>query len=281
MSLRSSPQRLPAAIVLVLALASTAAAETLTYGVDAGIAESDNVTLVSTNKVSQTMAVADTDFDFKQQSRLLDADVKGNFSYIDYLQNAFSNQLIGRFDGIAHVALIPERLNWVVQDDFGQSTLDPFTPTTPTNLENVNYVSTGPDLSLRLGGTSFLNMGARYARAQYETSPFNSNRVLGNIAWGLQLSALSSVSLNADTERVKFENTVVNTDFDRTNAFVRYEAHGARTDLSADLGATTISQSGESTTGGLGRIELCAQDFGGREINIHSRPRFHGCQYQL
>jgi hypothetical protein len=72
----------------------------------------------------------------------------------------------------------------------------------------------------------------------------------------LQLSALSNVSLNADTERVKFENTVLNTNFDRTDAFARYEIHGARTDLSVDLGATTISQSGESTTGGLGRIAL-------------------------
>jgi len=256
MSLRSRTQRLPVAIVSILALVSTAAAETLTYGVDVGVAESDNVTLVSMDKVSQTMAIADADFDFKQRSRLLDADLRGNFSYLDYLQNAFGNQLIGRFDGIAHFALVPERLIWVLQDDFGQSTLDPFTPMTPTNLENVNYVSTGPDLAFRLGGTSFLNMGARIARAQYATSPFNSNRLLGNIAWGLQLSALSSLSLNADTERVDFANTVVNTDFNRTDAFARYEVHGARTELSADLGATRISQSGASTTGGLGRIEL-------------------------
>jgi hypothetical protein len=40
--------------------------ETLAYGVDAGVAESDNVTLVSTGKVSQTMAVADADFDYKK-----------------------------------------------------------------------------------------------------------------------------------------------------------------------------------------------------------------------
>jgi len=228
----------------------------LTYGVDAGIAETDNVTLAETDKVSQTMAIANADFDFKQQSRRLDADVKGNFTYIDYLQGAFSNQLVGRFDGIAHVALIPERLTWALQDNFGQAGVDPFTPLTPTNLENVNTVSTGPDLTLRLGGTSFLNMGARVSRAQYETSPFDSNRLSGNIAWGLQLSALSSASLNADTERVRFDNTVLNTDFDRTSAFARYETRGARTELSADLGATKIRESDASTTGGLAKIEL-------------------------
>jgi hypothetical protein len=278
MRLRSRTPHLPIAVVSILALVSASKAETLTsgvdsraetstsdvaskaqkltYGVDAGVAETDNVTLVTTHKVSQTMAVADADFDFKQQSRRLDVDAKGNFTYLDYLQGAYGSQLIGRFDGIAHLAIIPERFVWVLQDDFGQAALDPFTPMTPTNLENVNYVSTGPDLALRLGASSYVNASARYARAQYATSPFNSNRLLGNLAWGLLLSAQSSVSLNGTTERVNFQNTVLNSDFDRSNGFGRYEVHGARTDLSADLGATTIRQNGTSTTGGLAKVEL-------------------------
>jgi hypothetical protein len=278
MRLRSRTPHLPLAAVSILALVSASKAqivtsgaasqaetsasgirsrgETLTYGVDAGVGESDNVTLASTNKVSQTMATADADFDFKEQSRRLNVDAKGNFTYLDYLQGAYGSQVIGRFDGTARLAIIPERIVWVLQDDFGQAALDPFTPITPTNLENINYVSTGPDFALRFGANSYVNASARYARAQYATSPFNSNRLLGNLAWGLQLSASSSVSLNGDTERVMFENTVLNQDFDRSSGFGRYEVHGARTDLTADLGATVIRQNGTSTTGGLARVEL-------------------------
>src|ERR1700680_3188497 len=214
---RSGGPSLALAIVSILALKSAAAAETLAYGVDVGVGESDNVTLVPTNKVSQTMALADVDFDFKKQSRLLDVNAKGYFTDINYLQGAYGNEVIGRFDGAAHVALIPERLTWALTDDFGQAALDPFTPTTPTNLENVNYVSTGPDLNIHLGPTSFINASARFARAQYQRSPFNSNRALGSLAWGRQLSAQSSVSLNGDTERVLFDNTALNTDFGRTS----------------------------------------------------------------
>src|SRR3984957_4258636 len=138
---RVPPPPLTGGIVSCLALASGAIAETFDYGIDAGIAETDNVSLLPANKVSQTMAVADVDFDFKQQTRLIDAALKGTFSYIDYLQHAYDRQLLGRFDGSGRFALIPERLTWVVQDAFGQSVLDPFTPTTPNNLENVNYFS--------------------------------------------------------------------------------------------------------------------------------------------
>ena len=160
--------------VVNLGSASGTPPQTLTYGVDVGIGESDNVTLVSTNKVSQTIAIADADFDIKEQSRLFDVDAKGNFSDLDYLQNAYGNQLIGRFDGTGEIALMPEHINWVLQESFGQAQIDPFASVTPTNLENVNYVSTGPDFAMRLGPTFFLDVTARYARTTYQTDPLTA-----------------------------------------------------------------------------------------------------------
>jgi hypothetical protein len=226
------------------------------YGIDAGIGESDNVTLVSADKVSQTIAVTDVDFDLKQQSRLFDVNAKGDFSYLDYLQHAYSGELVGRFDGTADVALIPERLTWVLQDDFGQAQIDPFTPVTPNNQENVNYVSTGPDLALRFGPNWFLDSSARYSRTTYQSSPFDSNRLLGNAALGFALSAQSSVAINGSFERVMFEDTTVNTDFDRSSAYGRYEVAGSRTDLTANLGVTRVDQGSDSITGPLLKLQI-------------------------
>ena len=238
------------------AAAPAARTPLLTYGVDAGVGESDNVTLVSTDKISQTIAIADADFTVKEQSRLLAVNAAGNFSYLDYLQNAYGSQLLGRFDGTGKLAIVPERLTWVVHDDWGQAALDPYTPVTPNNIESINDFSTGPDLLMRISGINFINLSARYARTQYQTSPYNSNRLLGSIAVGHDMSAGSTVSLNGDFEGVKFENTTVNTDFNRTSGYARYELHGARTDFVGDLGATTISQTGVSTTGALAKVEL-------------------------
>jgi hypothetical protein len=238
------------------AAAPAARAPFLTYGVDGGIGESDNVTLAPTDKISQTIATTDVDFAAKKQSRLLDVNAAGKFSYLDYLQNAFGSQLIGRFDGTGKVAIVPGRLTWTLQDDFGQAAIDPYTAVTPANMEDINYFSTGPDLSMRPGGVNFINLSARYSNAHYQTSPYNSNRGSGSLAVGRDLSAGASVSLNADFERVMFKNTAVNTDFDRTGGYGRYELHGARTDFEGDLGATRISQRGPSTTGPLAKVQL-------------------------
>jgi hypothetical protein len=231
-------------------------AQSLTYGADVGIGESDNVTLVDTNKVSQTMAIADLDFDLKDQSRRFDVDAKGNFSYLDYLQNAYSNQLLGRFDGRGDVSLIPERVTWVLTESFGQAQIDPFEAVVPTNLQNINYVATGPDVALRLGPTVFLDLSARYAKTTYETDPFDSNVILGSAALGRALSAQSSISINGSFERALFENTELNTDFDRSSFYAHYEVQGARTNLTANLGATKVDQGAGSFTGPNAKLQL-------------------------
>jgi hypothetical protein len=231
-------------------------AESFTYGADVGIGESDNVTLVETNKVRQTIAITDLDLDFKDQTRRFDVDAKGNFSYLDFLQGAYSNQLIGRFDGRADVSLIPDRVIWVLTDSFGQSQVDPFLAATPTNLQNVNYVATGPDAALRLGPTVFLDLSARYAKSTYQTDPFDSNTVLGSAALGRALSAQSNISVNGSFERVTFDNTQVNTNFDRSSAYAHYEVQGARTELMANLGATKVDQGLESFTGPAARLQV-------------------------
>ncbi len=230
--------------------------ESLAYGADVGIGESDNVTLVQTDKVSQTIAIADLDFDLKDQTRRFDVDAKGAFSDLDYLQGAYSNQLIGRFDGRAVAALIPDRVNWVLTDSFGQAQIDPFTPVVPTNLENINYVATGPDATFKMGPTVFLDLSARYEKTTYQTEPFDNNTVLGSAAFGRALSAQSSLSLNGSFERVSFENTTLNTDFNRSSLFAHYEVQGARTELMANLGATKVEQGLASFTGPNAKLRL-------------------------
>jgi hypothetical protein len=236
--------------------APRARSESFDYGVDVGVGESDNVTLVRTDKVSQTIAIADLDFDIKDQSRLFNVDAKGDFSYLDYLQNAYGNQLIGRFDGTANVTLIPQSVIWVLTESFGQAQIDPFLAEVPTNLENVNYVATGPDVTLRWGPTVFLDLSARYARTTFQTDPFDSNAVLANAALGLALSAQSNISLNGSFKRLLFDNTDVNTDFSRSSAYVHYELQGARTNLTANLGATKVDEASQSFTGPNAKLQL-------------------------
>ncbi len=107
-----------------------------------------------------------------------------------------------------------------------------------------------------MGSPGVVDLSARYARTEYAVSPFDSNRLSGTAAVGMQLSPRSSVSLNGSTERVLFDNTVENTDFNRSSGYGHYELHGARTDLTANLGVTQVEQGGHSISGALAKFEL-------------------------
>jgi hypothetical protein len=226
------------------------------YGVDVGIGETDNVTLVEADKVAQTIAVADADFSLFEQTRRLAASVKGNFSYDDYLQGAYKPELFGRFDGTATVALVPERLTWFVAEDWGQEQINPFLNLTPANLQNINTLATGPELNFLLGSLNHVTLDARYTRVTYEDSPFDSNRFSGAIQFGVPFSAHSEFSFNTNFERVLFADKLVNTDYSRSSAYLSYELHGARTDLTGKLGVSRSDADGEGTNGSLARLEF-------------------------
>jgi hypothetical protein len=101
-----------------------------------------------------------------------------------------------------------------------------------------------------------LDLSARYAKTTYQTDPFDSNEILGSAALGRALSAQSSISINGSFARELFENTDVNTNFNRSSAYAHYEIQGARTNLTANLGATKVDQGSESFTGPNAKLQL-------------------------
>jgi hypothetical protein len=242
-------------VAALIPLASAAYADGSSFGVDAGVGESDNVTLVSNNKVSQTIAVADLDFSAKNTGSHLTDDIQGNFTYLDFLQNAYGRELLGHLNADIGYALIPQSLTWTVQDNWGQAQVDPFSALIPTNQQNVNYFSTGPEFYARLGGTGFLDVNARYARADYEVTPIDSKRFLGSLQLGHDLSAQSSLSLNGNAERILYDDDVLNQDYDLERVYGRYQLKGARTDIGLNLGVSRISAQGSANSGFFGEFE--------------------------
>jgi hypothetical protein len=227
------------------------------YGVAAGIGESDNVNLVTTNPKSATVTAANADFDVKRSGTLFDATALGNFSDLYYVQGGYGNELLGRFDGSADAKLWADRLKWFVADDYGEEQTDPFQTLTPNGLQRVNVFTTGPDLTLRPSYATFVDLSARYSRVTYQRSPFDGHNLLASAEFGRQLSALSSLSFVVQAEELRFDNTTVNTDYDRREAYLHYRVQGARTSIDAQLGMAQADDVNSSwKTSPLARLTL-------------------------
>ena len=230
------------ALILGCAATTSIMAAEYAYDVNVGVGHSDNIGRVSSNEQDETIAAAGLRFSVDQRSRRLEADAIGNFSYAEYLDDTFDSELLGNFAGTARFAIVPERLEWLAADNFGQTLNDPFAPATPDNRENINYFTTGPDVTFAFGSQTRLRLGARYSLATYEDLPLDFATRSGEAAIVRMLSPASELSLNVRAAQTDYDQAALNADYDQNEAFVRYDVTGARTSLALDLGYTEIER---------------------------------------
>jgi hypothetical protein len=237
----ASTRTLALTVASLLAATSVASAE-INYEVGLAYGHSDNIRRVSVGEESEDIAAGTFKLSIDQRGPRLNADLIADLAYNKYLNDTYSSEVVGNFAGSAVFAIVPERLQWVIADNFGQVLSDPFMPATPDNRENINYLVTGPDFTLALGAQSRLRLGAKYIATEYERQRLDSEGYRGELALIRVLSSRSSVSLNARVAQVEYERAELDADFDTTEAFVRYDVSGARTNLQLDLGYTQIDR---------------------------------------
>lgn len=230
-----------AAGVAGILLASTAAAE-VEYGVEVGIGNSDNIARTPDNEESETILTTGVDLNWLREEGLLYADVDLDLSYFQYQDDAYDSEVVGLADAELRLRFAPQRFEWVITDRFGQSHTNPFVAATPGNVENVNYFSTGPDLTFRLGTAASVTLFGRYSMSTYEDSNFDDERELFGLSIGRDMSQRSRFAVNATTENVSYDDPLVGEEFDRRSYYLSYEAEGARTRMSAQAGLSEIDR---------------------------------------
>jgi len=254
-SRRTWPTSLTLIAVACAALLRPAFAVDAEYGVNAGFGTTDNITRVAADEVDESMATVGAFIKLNQESTRLHANLAGNFSYLDYLDDTYDDDVIGTFTGNMVAGFVPDMVEWVVSDTFGQTTTQPLQPVTPENRENVNYFSTGPRLTVGHGWLK-TQLDARYSDVGYEVSDLDNARYTGDLALIHQISEASALSLNGHYDQVDYDQEIDNADFDRKEGFLRYAVTAGRTRLSTDIGVTEVGGDVSKESGFLGRLQL-------------------------
>jgi hypothetical protein len=220
-----------------------------------GLFRTDNVFRAPTNERDSTIYSIGTALDLVHDGRRLDAAAQGDLDWLNYGSNTYPDHLFGYLDGMASWTFSDAFL-WRVRDTFGQLVPDPFEAVTPENIENFNYLSTGPTLTLQLGSSDRVTVYGDFARVTYEEEARDGDILSGGAAYDRQLGARSSVGLNFAANRYNLDEETLASDYETRMAFVRFSGQGARTRLMTDLGATELEQAGTKSRGVLARIEV-------------------------
>jgi hypothetical protein len=226
------------------------------YDIQLGVIESDNLERLPAGGTSETIAVEEVGLDWHDKRPWFDADIDADMSHLDYFPHAYTDQFIGNFIGTVKVNLAPDYLSWNFADNFGQIPLQPLAPITPANQEYFNYLTTGPTLSLPLAQATWLDVTGQYGRMTYQQSTLDGTTLTGGVGLRHEVSANSSLSVDVREEGIRFDNNQLNFNYDRQEAFARFDTKGSRTTLEIDLGDARLSVPGANDNTPLARLDV-------------------------
>lgn len=236
--------------------AVSATAAEVSYGVEVGVGTSDNIRRVPTGEERETILTTGVEMAMLREEGRLHANVDVDLSYYEYRDNTYDGEVTGIANADLRYLFAPGRFEWVLINSFGQAERNPFAALTPANRENINYFTTGPDLTARFGSAGSLTLLGRYSATEFEESNFDDERLLGGLSFSREFSARSNVSLNATAERVEFDDESAGSNYDRQSAFLRYEIEGARTTIAAEAGVSEIRDNGSTSSSPLFEIDV-------------------------
>lgn len=261
--------RVAAAIAFALASGAAAAQEStavglgtsnLEQGLDwtlrAGVGYSDNLGRDASGAIDSAFYAVGGTLTFARQQGRVDSNVSMDLDWVDYDATGFDSQVWGNLNGNLRYALVPERLVWLFQNDFGQGTRDPFQSLSPDNAENMNYFSTGPELTLRFGDALGALVDAGYSNVWFQDSPNSSDRYEGGLSLFRDFSAASRAYVRGTYQDVQFDSGATAPDFDQTDVLAGYTNSGSRTRLLVEAGYNTLSTENDTQSGPLLRVEL-------------------------
>jgi hypothetical protein len=236
---------LAALAALAAAAAAPALAET-TWSLDTGAAWSDNVTLVATDEISDTMLTAGGSLGYSYSGPRLTASVNGYGNYQYYVDDTYDPSWQAYVAAILTYAFVPERFLWNVANTYGQITVDQFENATPDNRQGTNYFTTGPEVRLPIGTQSELIFIAEYANAWFEdTDQVNQDSYFGSLEFRRNVSPSTYWGLVATGTRVEYD-APGDPSYDQWDLYATWSATSARQTITIGAGTNNVSGDGES-----------------------------------
>ncbi len=213
---------------------------------DAGLLYTDNVTLTPGGS-GDTLALIGLVGDLERlDAPRFDYHLDSDIALVKYFKGQYDTQPFGYLDAYGLFKIEPGLLSWIGRDTFTQLVIDPNQPPTPDNLETINYITTGPQLTLKPTLRTTITADATYSYVESNSkSPayvnINNYRLGGDLKIERAFSNSLSAYVSGNYSNVRFSDTVDNTDFAYETGAAGINFGDARTVLSIS-GGYTVAQ---------------------------------------
>lgn len=207
-----------------------------------GAVTSGNATRSNTDAQSDIVGVAQAAFTYLNDSPFLEADVDGQASRLQFFHHTLpsDNLFQLRADALAHI--VPENFSWALQENYGQIAVEPFSALSPVGYENINYLTTGPNVNLPFGARDRLSIQARYSVVTIANSDVDNKRVAGELQYQHDISPRQRLTVQLYQSHLNFQADKY-PDYNLRNGSATFASEGARSSFEGTIGESEVYNS--------------------------------------
>ncbi|MFK5948353.1 MAG: hypothetical protein QM500_06250 [Methylococcales bacterium] len=211
------------------------------YTTGLSYAQYDNINLLTQPPdEKETAHIVNVALTIVEDTSNFSTNVNTRLSATSYVTNQASDQTTGSFIANLNWKIKPGQFEWLLNNTFTQTVIDPLASNAPSNRQNVNVLSTGPDYTIRFNSRNNLEFDARIENYSFEQNRDN-NRATVAARWRHRINSSVNVSLNNLAEIVEFEDEIANNNFHRNDVFLGLNYARALNTLEAQYGSTNIT----------------------------------------
>lgn len=199
----------------------------------------ENVNLISNPTESEFSQGLNLGLNVLEDSSSLYVNLDANFRSFNYSNNIAADRNNGQLLADLVWRITPGHFEWVLNNNFTQTVVDPLQSNAPANRQNANVFSTGPNYIIRLTPSNNLQLEARVENYSYQQYADN-NRAATAIRWLHDVNIGLVLSLNNESELARFKNESGNLDFQRNDIFFGVNYARAANALLLEYGVTSI-----------------------------------------
>jgi predicted porin len=224
-------------------------------GVGAGLLYTDNAALAPDNEEDDLVVVGYAGVNINEDGGPLRMNAAAEVIHLNYTNNTFGNKTYPSLRATAGWEQIRGRLDWKVQNYFTQRRTDAVSGVTPSNIQNTNVFTFGPDITLPITGRQSVLVRPEFRDFTYEDVGTDNRQYSLSTSWDYRMYRTMGVSLNGSVVKVDYDGDGEVPDYTSTEAYVGISGTGARSVYSANFGRTNVdrdnSRNEEGFTGDL------------------------------
>ena len=227
--------------LIIISACSQVKAADVSFGLDFILAKHDNVNLEpkSTPVEDEWVSTITGTIEVIENSSNLVADLNASVSVFKYKNDPSQDTTDLDLTLSALWIVNPSRFEWLVENVYTQTLIDPRESDTQINREDINVFTTGPNYYWRLNSQHNINFEARYQNTYYNTTDGDNDRISTALGWVYRVNSSLSASLNAEFAMLDY-NDITLSDYMNSDLFVRLAYQRGRNIFAAEAGITNF-----------------------------------------